>query len=198
MILTAGMHSVPAGHVATVVTYLQMTTAPTATTPKPLPAGMTAQQETLDLESYRALFRAVGAPWLWTSRLVMQDDALRTILGSADTELWIIRQDGGAIGFIELDFSVAGTCELAFFGMIDTATGQGLGGPMMALAQSRAFTRDTELFTVHTCSLDDPRALAFYIKAGFTPYKREIEVFEDPRLQGIHSKTTAPQIPCLT
>jgi hypothetical protein len=197
MTLTTGMHSVPAGHIATVVTYLQMT-APSNTTPKTQPAGMTVEQETLELENYRALFRAVGAPWLWTSRLVMQDDTLREILASTDTELWIIRKDGDPIAFIELDFSMAGGCELAFFGMITAATGQGLGGSMMALAQSRAFTRDTSVFTVHTCCLDDPRALEFYIKAGFVPYKRKIEVFADPRLQGVLAKTTAPQIPCLT
>jgi ribosomal protein S18 acetylase RimI-like enzyme len=197
MILSEGMHCVPAGHIATVVTYLQMT-APAVTTPKPLPAGMTLEQETLDLESYRALFRAVGAPWLWTSRLVMKDDTLRAILGSADTELWIMRQDGDLIAFIELDFSLAIACELTFFGMITTATGQGLGGSMIALAQSRAFARDISAFSVHTCSLDDPRALEFYINAGFVPYKREIEVFADPRLQGVHPKSTAPQIPCLT
>ena len=197
MTLTEGMHSVPAGHIATVVTYLQMTAA-AITAPKPLPAGMTINLEGLDLKDYRALFRAVGAPWLWTSRLVMQDDALRAILASADTELWIIRKNGDPIAFIELDFSVSGSCELAFFGMVPVATGQGLGGPMMAFAQTRAFSRGTSIFTVHTCSLDDPRALEFYIKAGFTPDKREVEVFADPRLQGIHARTTAPQIPCLT
>jgi RimJ/RimL family protein N-acetyltransferase len=81
--------------------------------------------------------------------------------------------------------------------MIKAATGQGLGGPMMALAQRQAFARGGTRFFVHTCNWDDPNALAFYQKAGFVPYKYEVEVFPDPRLQGIHPPTTAPHVPCM-
>ena len=37
---------------------------------------------------------------------------------------------------------------------------------------------------VHTCTLDAPAALAFYIKSGFTPISDKIETFPDPRLVG--------------
>jgi GNAT superfamily N-acetyltransferase len=197
MMLPAGMHDVPAGHVAAVVTYLQMTTPAIAGT-RPLPDGMTISHEKIGNDSYRALFRAIGAPWLWTSRLTLDDASLGAILQDPTCETWIVRHDGAAIALIELDFSAPATCELAFFGMIASATGQGLGGPMMAHAQARAFHDNADLFTVHTCSLDDPRALTFYQKAGFTPIKRAIEVFADPRINGPHAPTTAPQIPCLT
>jgi ribosomal protein S18 acetylase RimI-like enzyme len=197
MILTAGLHDVPAGHVATVVTYLEMTAEARMPT-KPMPVGSTTTREQMDVDSYRALFRAVGAPWLWTSRLTTGDSALRKTLESNDTELWVIRNAEQAVGFIELDFSVPEVCELAFFGLVSSATGHGLGGPMMALAQDRAFGRGAERMTVHTCNLDDPRALGFYQKAGFTPVKRGVEVFADPRLGGPHDPATAPQIPCLT
>lgn len=197
MILTEGLHEVPAGHVAAVVTYLEMT-AEAQMPAKPMPVEFTITQEQMDVDSYRALFRAVGAPWLWTSRLTTQDGALRAILESDDTELWVVRNAEQAVGFIELDFSVPEVCELAFFGLVKSATGHGLGGPMMALAQDRAFSRGANLMTVHTCSLDDPRALTFYQKAGFTPVKRGVEIFADPRLGGPHDPETAPQIPCLT
>ncbi|WP_108814986.1 GNAT family N-acetyltransferase [Loktanella sp. Alg231-35] len=197
MILTEGLHEVPAGQVAAVVTYLEMTAA--ARMPaKPMPNGFTATQEKMDVDSYRALFRAVGAPWLWTSRLTTEDNALRAILASVNTELWVIRDADQAIGFIELDFSAPAVCELAFFGLVKSATGHGLGGPLMAHAQDRAFSRGANVMTVHTCSLDDPRALAFYQRAGFTPIKRAVEVFADPRLDGPHNPDTAPQIPCLS
>lgn len=195
MILTEGLHEVPAGQVAAVVTYLEMT-APVIVA-KPLPAGVTATQERLDVSAYRTLFRAVGAPWLWTSRLTMADDALRAILDDVNTEVTVIRKDGNPIAFVELDFSESGKCELAFFGIIQSATGQGLGGAMMALARSRAFRDGITRFTVHTCSLDDPRALTFYQKAGFTPIKRAVEIFADPRINGPHTHDTAPQIPVI-
>ena len=195
--IKAGMHAVPQGHLPAVVTYLEMA-APTMQAAKPFPDGMTVTQEHPDPDTYRALFRAVGAPWLWSSRLEMDNAALAKILNRDATEVWVVRRNGGAIAMIELDFQDDKVCELAYFGMITAVTGQGLGGPMMAFAQQRAFARDVNRFFVHTCNWDDPRALGFYQKAGFTPYKYEVEVFPDPRLHGIHPKTAAPQIPCLT
>ena len=50
---------------------------------------------------------------------------------------------------------------------------------------------------LHTCNLDSPAALGFYIKCGFRPYKRAIEVADDPRLRGILPEDAAPQIPII-
>ena len=41
------------------------------------------------------------------------------------------------------------------------------------------------------------RLLAAYRRAGFSPYKRALERFPDPRLSGILPKTSAPQVPLL-
>lgn len=197
MILAEGMYEVPNGHVVAVVTYLGMA-APDTVDDKPFAKGITAAQERLDCDSYRTLFRAVGAPWLWTSRLTMANEALKAILADPQIEFWVVRKEEAAIALIELDFSIAGTCELAFFGMVELATGQGLGGAMMALAKTRAVQEGATRLTVHTCSLDHPRALGFYQNAGFTPVKRAIEVFADPRINGPHDPETAPHVPCLT
>jgi ribosomal protein S18 acetylase RimI-like enzyme len=165
---------------------------------KPFPDGIAAKREWLDTDSYRDLFRHIGAPWLWSSRLVMPNDDLATILAKDTTETWIVRSGDSAIGLVELDFQVGGECELAYFGLIKYLTGRGVGGPMMALAQEMAFAHDITRFYVHTCNWDDPRALAFYQRAGFTPYKMRVEVFPDPRLDGIHPMNTAGHVPCLT
>ncbi|MFL5217644.1 MAG: GNAT family N-acetyltransferase, partial [Microvirga sp.] len=50
---------------------------------------------------------------------------------------------------------------------------------------------------VHTCSLDHPRAVAFYLGAGFRPYKRAIEVADDPRLTGDLPRDAEPQVPLI-
>jgi hypothetical protein len=49
----------------------------------------------------------------------------------------------------------------------------------------------------NTVVLDHPRALAFYQRAGFVPYKRAIEISRDPRLTGEVPPTAAPQIPMI-
>jgi len=35
-----------------------------------------------------------------------------------------------------------------------------------------------------TCSFDHPLALPFYQRSGFVPFRRQIEIAEDPRLDG--------------
>jgi hypothetical protein len=50
---------------------------------------------------------------------------------------------------------------------------------------------------VHTCTLDHPAALGFYIKSGFTPFHRAIETFADPRLDGTLPVDAAPHVPSL-
>lgn len=196
MTLARGIYGVPAGHLATVITTLQMT-APAMADPKPFPKGVVANCEQLDLVAYRGLFKAVGGPWLWTSRLMMNDAELQATIDDPLIETWVVRQNDMAIGLIELDFRTAEECELVLFGMITEVAGQGLGGPMMALVQSHAFAKQISRLIVHTCTYDAPAALPFYQKAGFTPYRTDVEIYADPRAVGVLPKTMAPHIPCL-
>ena len=63
----------PDGELAAVVTYLEMREPPAW----PVPAStLSLQRLDPQPERYRELFRLVGAPWLWFSRLVMDDPAL--------------------------------------------------------------------------------------------------------------------------
>lgn len=197
MMLAAGKYDVPDDHVATVVTTLEMT-MPAMANRLPFPSGISTRKEDLGLDDFRALFRKIGTPWLWTSGLTAPDQEIIATLSDPDVDYWVICQGQDAIGLVELDFRTAGTCELVLFGMVATTTGKGLGRPMMALAQAEAFARDISRFYVCTCHLDSPQALPFYIKAGFTPVKRAVEVFADPRLSGHHSSDAAPHVPCLS
>ena len=60
-----------------------------------------------------------------------------------------------------------------------------------------AWAEPIDRFWVHTCTLDHPRALAFYMRSGFTAYRRELEVADDPRLTGVLPREAAPQIPII-
>jgi hypothetical protein len=61
----------------------------------------------------------------------------------------------------------------------------------------RAWSHSTARVWLHTCNLDGPAALTFYMKCGFRPYKRAIEVADDPRIRGILPEDTAPQVPII-
>jgi GNAT superfamily N-acetyltransferase len=184
------------GELAAVVTYLEMRERPQVEVP---PSTLDLQRiENPSLERYRDLFRLVGAPWLWFSRLVMDDSQLDAIILHPQVELYVV-QDGNArdVGMLELDFREAGECELAFVGLVPDLAGLGHGRWLLAESVSRAWRDGVSRIHVHTCSLDHPAALGAYRRAGFTPYKRAIERFPDPRLAGILPRDCAPQVPLL-
>lgn len=195
--IALGYSDIPPGHVASVVTCLDMRRQP-QTPSIPLPAGITLDPFTGDdLSAYRALFRKVGEDWLWFSRLFMQDQQLKNILNNPNVDVFIIRDGGEDIGLLELDFSEPSQCELVFLGLIKGTTGQGLGRAVMNAACERAWSRPIERFWVHTCTFDHPSALNFYIRSGFTPYAFQVEVRPDPRLTGHLPRHAAPHIPLI-
>ena len=188
--------SVANTELAAVVTYLEMRERPDVEIPVSALKLRRIEQPTAD--AYRELFRLVGTPWLWFSRLVMSDDELTAIIHDPEVELFAVEdQSGEDAGILELDLRETGQCELAFIGLVPELCGQGHGKWLLAEAVSRAWRDGVTRIHVHTCSLDHPAALSAYRRAGFSPYKRAIERFPDPRLLGILPKDSAPHIPLL-
>jgi len=149
-------------------------------------------------EHYRELFRLIGAPWLWFSRLIIDDAHLAGIIQHPKVEVYTVVDESGAeVGMLELDFREPGECELAFIGLVPELSGKGHGRWLLAEAVRLAWREGVDRAHVHTCSLDHPAALSAYRRAGFMPYKRAIERFPDPRLLGVLPKDCAPQIPLL-
>src|SRR3546814_19000221 len=67
----------------------------------------------------------------------------------------------------------------------------------MAHALALAWRKGVARVWVHTCTLDHPAALGFYRASGFTPIRRTIETFADPRALGVLPRDAASQIPYL-
>jgi GNAT superfamily N-acetyltransferase len=184
------------GELAAVVTYLEMRTPPEQEIPSS-PLSL-KRVDVPQPEHYRELFRLIGAPWLWFSRLILDDAHLAAIIQHPKVELYsIVDEAGREVGMLELDFREAHECELAFMGLIPELSGKGHGRWLLAEAVHRAWREGVDRVHVHTCSLDHPAALGAYRRSGFTPYRRAIERFPDPRLLGILPTDSAPQIPLL-
>ncbi len=190
-----GLTAVPPGEVATVVTTLEMRRRPPL---RPIPASrlrLVAWDRPAP-EKYRALFRRVGAPWLWFSRLAMDETSLIHIIHDAGIAIFAVVDPAGVeVGMLELDFRRPAECELSYFGLVPELAGQGHGRWLMAEALARAWIRGIERVWVHTCTLDHPSALGFYRASGFTAIARTVETFPDPRGIGLLPPETAPQIP---
>jgi len=184
------------GELAAVVTYLEMRAAPEHDIP---PSSLSLHRvEVPQPEHYRTLFRRIGAPWLWFSRLLLDDAHLAAIIQHPRVELdSVLDEAGQEVGMLELDFREPHECELAFIGLIPELSGQGHGRWLLAEAVRRAWREGVDRVHVHTCSLDHPAALSAYRRAGFSAYKRAVERFPDPRLLGVLPKDCAAQVPLL-
>ena len=190
-------YELPAGKLATVVTYLEMRQRPRPRLSAPRPDLGLRLVDLPDVGEYLTLFRRIGENLMWTSRLIMAEDKLRDILHDPLNEVRIVTAMGREIGLLELDFRKPGECELAFFGVVPEAVGTGVGRWLMTQAHLLAWRPGIERFWLHTCDLDHANALAFYLRSGFKAYKRAVEIGTDPRLTGSFPRTAAPQIPLI-
>lgn len=184
----------PPGHVGAVVTSLEMTKRPRPA-PEPDSGGLElVRWRTVEPDAYRALFRRVGARWLWYSRLAMDDAAL--IAQVAEVHAVVDRRRD--VGLVELDFARRqGECLIRFLGLAPELAGRGRGKWLFAQVLALAWRPGVARLRVNTCSLDHPAALPAYLRAGFRPCKRAFESFPDPRLAGLLPRDAAPQIPIL-
>ena len=192
-----GLTAVPADQVATVVTTLEMRTRPPL---RPLPPSPLRLERWAapDPGKYRALFRRVGEPWLWYSRLVMDDARLLPIIQDERVEVFAaVDRAGVEVGMLELDLRREGETELSYFGLVPELAGQGHGRWLMAQALALAWRAGTGRVWLHTCTLDHPRALGFYRAQGFAATGRTVETFPDPRLLGVLPREAAPHVPLL-
>lgn len=194
--LPVGYSSVQAGHLAAVVTNLEMLARPENRAADPFPPGVElVPLGRPDIEAYRMLFRLVGEDWLWFSRLIMPDAKLAEILNDPKIDIFVLRDGSRDVGILELDYRTGGECEIAFLGLAAGAVGKGLGRKLMAAAIDMAWSKPIQRLWLHTCTYDHPSALAFYQRAGFVPFSREVEITPDPRISGVIPRERARHVP---
>ena len=175
---------VPDGYIASVITHLEMFALPANRPPRPRDSLSVAYVEDPAVDWYLPLFRQIGEEWLWFSRLMLPEERLAEILSDPDNAVYVICDSGREVGLLEFNWRERPDCEISFFGLVPEAIGIGAGAWLMAEAQRLAFSQGAERLWLHTCTLDHPKALPFYIRQGFIPFKREIEYAPDPRLTG--------------
>lgn len=199
--LGRGYHNVQPGDLACIVTALEMREPPAGLrrlTPEGDVPVQLVRWKDCTPEKYRTLYKRVGGPWLWWSRLPLDDVALSGILSDPRVQLYaVVDRTRVEVGVLELDFRVEGECEIAFFGLIPGATGKGLGQWLMRKALQLAWGKGISRVWLHSCTTDDPRAVPFYMKQGFVPFARFVEVYRDPRLCDLYPEDFGPQIPLI-
>lgn len=162
------------------VTRLQMT-APPRSYPAAPPSPQLAllRCHAMPLHYYRYLYDRVGRKWHWTAALNLSDAELAERLSNPRTDLRVLYMDGCPAGFFELRLLPEQECRLVHFGFMEHAIGRGLGRWFLATAIRAAWSHDSRLVSVETCTLDHPAALGLYQKMGFEPVWRREETVLD-------------------
>jgi GNAT superfamily N-acetyltransferase len=188
-----GIVALPDGVLPAIVTFLEMRSPPT------LPDVVAPAAERLgpsETERFRHLFRAVGEPWLWTSRLRHSDAMIAARLADPGIATLVVVEDGRDVGLVELDLGRPGEVEIVLFGFVPAAVGRGLGRRLMTDVLVRAWRRKgMRRVWLHTCTLDHPAAVGFYRSFGFKAYRRAVEIVPDPRFDGLVDASVAPDWP---
>jgi GNAT superfamily N-acetyltransferase len=192
-----GYHDLPPGKLANVVTYLEMRRLPANLAAPTMSEYAIRLVEKPDLSWYRRLYREIGERWLWFSRLRMSDDELRGILHHPAVDVFAPSRGGPDVGLLEFDRRSFPDIELSFFGVTPDLIGKGAGRALLAHCLPLEWQHEPRRIWLHTCTADHPGALAFYMKFGFVPYKRAIEIAEDPRVTGDIPRSAAPHVPIL-
>lgn len=159
-------------------TYLEMTDASRAV---PLDGEHVLEMRRVEIpnpELNRILYVTVGADWWWYQRLGWNRERWLAYLDRPELETWVGYASGTPAGYFELESQAGGDVEIAYFGLLPSFVGRGLGPELLSAAIDRAWQLGPKRVWVHTCTLDHPRALETYRGRGFEVYKSE-EGIED-------------------
>lgn len=152
------------------VTFLEMTSQPAHYAPIPYnrPIALLKARH-MPNHFYRYLIDRIGRKWHWVNALRLSDEDLAGKLADPARDIRVLHLDGVPAGMFEVAPLDGGMMELVYFGLMENATGQGIGRWFLGAAIEAAWSRGPQRVVVQTCTLDHPAALPLYQKIGFNP-----------------------------
>ncbi len=152
---------------------------------RPVPKGSTGEVVSLEgisADDYLDLFRRVGQDYLWLTRLFMTREGAGGHAREPPHAGLRRAVNGRLEGLLEFDWSAGeGVCEIKYFGVTAGRQATGAARRLMNHAIETAFAAARTRLWLHTNTMDHPRALAFYARSGSRPWRRRVEINDDPR-----------------
>lgn len=154
------------------ITHLEMQAPPAQRVHAPLGQRLAVMRaREMPPSFYRYLYEQVGKPHHWLLRRNLSDADLAAAIHAPHVEIDVLYADGSPAGFFEIDFSLLpGEAEILYFGLTPDFQGRGLAKYFLSEAVAAAWSRQPARVLINTNTLDSPRALQLYQKAGFSPY----------------------------
>lgn len=161
------------------VTYMEMTRPP-AGSPVPPPSPDTvSNRERMTVAEYLDLYRLIGGPVHWDSRLKMKTADLGRWLAAASSHVNVLRSGSKAIGLCEFEGIGTTDVELVHFGLDPAVQGRGLGSYLLDRSLRECWSFAPQRIWLHTDTNDHPVAASVYARAGFATYRQQVETFAD-------------------
>lgn len=159
------------------VTFLEMTRPPATYAHPPMNRHLALiKTRDMPLHYYRYLNDRVGRKWHWVNVLRMSDEELAAKIHAPGRDIRVLYLEGVPAGFFDIDPHQPDETEIAYFGMMEHATGLGLGRWFLGAAIEAAWATGPKQIVVQTCTLDHPAALPLYQKLGFSPVGQQKEM----------------------
>lgn len=166
----------------TIVTHLAMDSPLRAPAAQPVwPRGVSfAKEPDISLADYRTLYDLVGRKWHWVNRRNLSDRQLSALIHHPATEIYVLRREDVAIGYVEMNYKLFPQVEIVFVGLVEDEIGHGLGRMMVDATLNSIKERAPRRVIIQTCTLDHPSALKLYQSVGFTTYNRkQVEIIDE-------------------
>lgn len=169
------------------LTTLEMRQRPAGHAPHPPPRIKLAlmRAEEPPLAFYRFLYTAVGASWLWSERLTLDDAVLAAAIHDPKVMIYVLYRQGVPAGFAELDLRADDRAELVRFGLLPEFHGRSLGRYLLRWVLDTVWDLEPGKICTTVSSLDSPAALALCQRLGFSPVAQATRHRPDPRKLGI-------------
>ena len=171
---SAGQAEPASTHSEVTRTYLEISSLTQLVPGQPPSVSATLQRiDPCTVDTWRALYRQIGAPWHWHDRDAWDQRAMAAHLERPEVRVYRVQAELGQVwtddvGFLELERHSDGSIEIAYIGLDQRVLGQRLGGWLVSKAVQTAFAWGAVRVWLHTCSLDAPAALPNYLARGFS------------------------------
>lgn len=119
------------------------------------------------------LYKEIGEDYHWVDRWKWSAAQWHEWVSDWGYGVWILTYDGDLAGFVEMKNEEDGSVEITLFGLVKKYHGRGLGKHLLTAAVEIAWGIGANRVWLHTCTLDDPKALPNYLARGFTEFKKE-------------------------
>jgi GNAT superfamily N-acetyltransferase len=167
------------------VTYLELRDTPALAPSRTGPESI--RLETLTGSDYLELYRRVGEPLRWDTRLDLPIGELESLLAGGSLHTYVLRPGevagtsggGMALGFCEFERQAFPEIELKHFGLVPEAQGRGLGLWLLSTALCREWGSGATRIWLHTDTWDHPAAVPVYRRAGFKVYDQRYQAAEE-------------------